>query len=75
MEFIDRNSAMITIKVQGEVEQYRTIKFFDFTSSRKMMSRVVQNVATDRVIVLAKGADSAILSRCIPRQVIKDNQG
>lgn len=61
MEFIDRNSAIITIKVQGQLEKYRTVKFFDFTSSRKMMSRIVQNVATGQVIVLAKGADSAIL--------------
>ena len=40
-EFVDRNSALLTIKVLGEIEEYRNIKFFDFTSARKMMTRVV----------------------------------
>lgn len=65
-EFIDRNSAVITIKVQGKIEEYRNVKFYDFTSARKMMSRVVQNIETGRVLALVKGADSAILSRCVP---------
>ena len=40
-EFIDRNSAVITIRIMNEIEEYRNIKFFDFTSARKMMTRVV----------------------------------
>ena len=69
-EFVDRNSATLTIKVMGSVEEYRNIKFFDFTSARKMMTRVVQNVKTEQVFVMCKGADSAILSRCIPRKCL-----
>ena len=68
-EFIDRNSAVITIKVMGKIEEYKNIKFYDFTSARKMMSRVVQNVETGRVLALVKGADSAILSRCVPNDL------
>ena len=45
-EFIDRNSAVLTIKVNGELEEYKNIKFYDFTSARRMMTRVVQNVET-----------------------------
>jgi len=45
-EFVDRNSAQLTIKVMGEIEEYRNLKFFDFTSARKMMTRVVQNIKT-----------------------------
>ena len=41
VEFIDRNSSVFTIKVQGKIEEYRTLKFFDFTSARKMMTRIV----------------------------------
>ena len=67
-EFVDRNSAMLTIKVMGEIEEYRNIKFFDFTSARKMMTRVVQNVKTGKVIAMTKGADSAIISKSVPRQ-------
>lgn len=68
-EFIDRNSAVFTIKVQGKIEEYRTVKFYDFTSARKMMTRIVENVKTGRVICLTKGADSAILERCVPRNL------
>ena len=75
VEFIDRNSAVFTIKVNGEIEEYQTIKFFDFTSARKMMTRVVQNSKTGKVMVISKGADSAILSRCIPRKVLDERDG
>ena len=71
VEFIDRNSATFTIKVNGKIEEYQTVKFFDFTSARKMMTRVVQHSTTGKVMAISKGADSAILSRCIPRQVLE----
>ena len=71
VEFIDRNSQIFTIRVLGEIEEYRTLKFFDFTSARKMMTRIVQNVKTGQVYVMSKGADSAILSRCIPRKCLQ----
>ena len=70
VEFVDRNSATFTIKVNGQIEEYQTVKFYDFTSARKMMTRVVQNSKTGNVMVISKGADSAILSKCIPRQVL-----
>jgi magnesium-transporting ATPase (P-type) len=75
VEFIDRNSTFFKIKVQGVIEEYKTIKFFDFTSARKMMTRVVQNTETGKVMAISKGADSAILSRCVPRKLIKANHG
>ena len=40
-EFVDRNSTFMTIRVQGQLEEYKSVKFFDFTSARKMMTRVV----------------------------------
>ena len=73
-EFIDRNSAVFTIRVLGKIEEYRTVKFYDFTSARKMMTRIVQNVETGRILSLTKGADSAILSRCIPRCLVSLRQ-
>ena len=64
---MDRDSATFTIKIDGRIETYKNIKFYDFDSARKMMSRVVQNVETGVVYVMAKGADSSIISRCIKR--------
>jgi magnesium-transporting ATPase (P-type) len=42
-KFISKNSQYITIKVLGVEEQYEIIKFFDFSSDRKMMSIVLRN--------------------------------
>ena len=53
----------------GNIEEYRNLKFYDFTSARKMMTRVVQNVETGRVYAFSKGADSSILSRTVPRSL------
>ena len=42
-----------------------------------MMTRIVQNIQTGKVLSLTKGADSAIISRCIPRKLMASvkNQG
>ena len=71
VEFIDRDSASLKIKVEGKLEEYRSIKFYDFTSARKMMTRIVQNVETGKVMVLCKGADGPIIQRCIPRELMQ----
>ena len=65
--FIDRDSSRFHIEINGVKETYKNIKFYDFDSSRKMMSRVVQNERTGIVYVMAKGADSAIVQRVQPR--------
>ena len=75
VKFVDRNSSSFTIEVEGKIEEYRTLKFFDFTSARKMMTRIVQNVETGKVLVLAKGADSAIFEKSIPRNVLRNRNG
>lgn len=62
--FVDRNSSELTIKVLGKTEIYKNIKFFDFTSDRKMMTRIVKNLETGEVFAYTKGADSAMLPLC-----------
>ena len=44
VEFIDRDSSVLRIMVQGQIEAYKNIKFYDFSSERKMMTRIVQRV-------------------------------
>ena len=44
--FEDRGSTSLTIKTNGDMETYKIIKVNDFTSERKMMSVVVENIAT-----------------------------
>ena len=82
VNFIERDSSFFHIEVLGKREVYKNIKFYDFTSERKMMTRIVQRVNPDNglvaddefneVLVLSKGADTSILSRGIPR---KDAEG
>lgn len=38
------------------------------------MTRIVENVETGRVLALSKGADSAIISRCVPRKLKGKNE-
>lgn len=59
-----REREFITICVFGEIEVYKNLRFLDFTSDRKMMTRVVQNVATGKITAYSKGADMAILPIC-----------
>ena len=78
VEFIDRDSSVLRIMVKGQLEVYRNLKFYDFTSARRMMTRIVQRVdpetemPTDRynkVFVFSKGADTSILAKSIPKHM------
>lgn len=75
VEFIDRDSSQLRIKVKGKIEVYKNLKFFDFTSDRKMMTRIVQNDETKEVTILCKGADSSIFKRCLPVKELRMLQG
>jgi magnesium-transporting ATPase (P-type) len=64
-KFISRDSDFMTIDVCGKVEMWRLLKYFQFTSERKLMSRVLQNSETGEVIVFTKGADSSLIPLCV----------
>ncbi|XP_037075054.1 probable phospholipid-transporting ATPase IF isoform X2 [Pollicipes pollicipes] len=51
------------ITVRGEVRRYRRLNVLEFDPDRKRMSVIVED-ASGRVMVLCKGADSAVLSQC-----------
>ena len=58
--FVKRDTQCITVEILGELERYNYIKNYEFTSERKMMSMVVQNVQTGQRFVFSKGSDTAI---------------
>lgn len=66
--FVERDSEDLTIEVRGKREVWKSLKYYEFTSDRKLMSRVVKNVETEEVLVICKGADSSI----IPRSIVLD---
>jgi magnesium-transporting ATPase (P-type) len=52
----------------GIEETYEIIKFYDFTSERKMMSIAVKQVLEEGygpVMVYSKGADTSIKEKCL----------
>lgn len=63
--FVERDSDNLTIEIKGKKEIWRNLKYYEFTSDRKLMSRVVQNIETNQILVLSKGADSSIIPRCV----------
>jgi len=82
VEFIERDSSIFRISVRGNREAYKNIKFYDFTSERKMMTRIVQRVNPitevpdeifNETIVFVKGADTSILARSIPAHLADGN--
>lgn len=62
-QFVDRDSETIKIEVFGRIEVWRNLKMFEFSSERKMMSRLMENVETGEVRLFLKGADCAVMDR------------
>jgi magnesium-transporting ATPase (P-type) len=60
---VDRDSETIKIEVFGRIEVWRNLKMFEFSSERKMMSRLMENVETGEVRLFLKGADCAVMDR------------
>lgn len=63
--FIERDSDFFKIEVRGKQELWKNLKYYEFSSDTKMMSRVVQNEETGQILVLSKGADSSIIPKCL----------
>ncbi|EGR31814.1 phospholipid-translocating p-type flippase family protein, putative [Ichthyophthirius multifiliis] len=46
-----------------QILNYKLLHLFEFTSERKRMSVIIQDLQTNQIILLSKGADSIILKR------------
>lgn len=63
-EFVKRDEDNnMQISYQGEVFKYRLMNILEFTSARKRMSVIVENLQTGEYMLLTKGADSIIKER------------
>jgi len=47
----------------GPQIEYKPLKFYDFTSDRKMMTMIVRDVS-GKCTAYIKGADTSVLPRC-----------
>lgn len=57
------------INFQSSHKYYEILQILEFDSTRKRMSIIVKNNQTDSYVLFCKGADSAILSKCITGDV------
>nr|CCA23888.1 phospholipidtransporting ATPase putative [Albugo laibachii Nc14] len=66
-EFLHRDPGTVTIRIpDGSLETYKVLEVFEFDSTRKRMSVVVQKITEDteeQILLLTKGADSALFPR------------
>jgi magnesium-transporting ATPase (P-type) len=61
--FLTRDSSHITIqKSDGQLENMRVLKVYDFTPERRAMSIVVIDEKTNKIYAFVKGADSSIMA-------------
>ena len=59
--FLKRTNNDITISMRGREEVYKIVKFYEFTTARKMMSISVIRLNDNALINFAKGADSSLV--------------
>lgn len=52
----------VHVKHTDEILKYKILNVLEFTSFRKRMSIITQDVRTQRIILFSKGADNVILS-------------
>ena len=59
------SSAMIRkIIFKGQLLNYRILKIFEFDSTRKRMSVIVEDMQTNEIILFCKGAETSIFPCC-----------
>lgn len=53
------------ITFQSEQRSYEILQVLEFDSTRKRMSIILKNVETGQIVLFCKGADTAVISRCV----------
>ncbi|PWV12738.1 putative phospholipid-transporting ATPase 1-like protein [Trypanosoma cruzi] len=69
---LERNSRCLTVEVEGERRVYDILATLEFTPERKMMSIIVQERNTERIILFTKGADSSVGSRTADEEDVQE---
>ena len=49
----------------NDTQRFRVLDLFDFDSSRKRMSIIVKDLRSEQIFIYCKGADNAVLKRCV----------
>ena len=54
------NNNVFTVGIKGQEKSYELLNVIEFNSTRKRMTSVFRDLATDQIIVMCKGADSIL---------------
>ncbi|KAJ8763021.1 hypothetical protein K2173_023226 [Erythroxylum novogranatense] len=68
MVFFNNNGSFLEIRFNASVVRYEVLDTLEFTSDRKKMSVIVRDCHSEKIFLLSKGADEAILPYASARQ-------
>ncbi|KAJ3675744.1 hypothetical protein LUZ60_004786 [Juncus effusus] len=72
MHLISKERNIVVLNFGGCIMRYEILDILEFTSDRKRMSVVVKNLQTEKIMLLSKGADEAILPYSYRGQEIRE---
>lgn len=58
-----------TVKYKNKIFKYHLLQILEFDSDRKRMSILLRDLQTGKVILMCKGAETAILNNCVAGNV------
>ncbi len=69
-EYVDKDEDnIITLKFLDQTLQYKLLSILEFSSARKRMSVIIEDLSTKDLWLLTKGADSVIIPRLNPERI------
>lgn len=71
MVFVNKNADILEVNFNGVILKYEVLDTLEFTSDRKRMSVVVKDCQNEKIFLMSKGADEAILPCAFSGQQVK----
>ena len=69
LNLVHRDSRSITLQnVSGQIEEYKILANFPFSSETKRMGIILKHVQTDRIVFYLKGADEVLKDKVVKVQ-------
>jgi len=62
-KLISRQAGQVVFQIRGEQEVWETVRDFEFSSERKMMSVVAKRTEDSTIRCFVKGADEVVKTR------------
>ena len=58
------------VNFQSKKRTYEILQVFEFDSTRKRMSIILKDIQSGRIVMFCKGADSAVLKKCVSGNIL-----